>query len=145
MPQRLPCKFQDAGLEKRLRTHDGGADRRTLDSGSRWSRQAGPPAGPGLRAGQTVSRCFAGCPGLTDGVRRRYFLRVVDVGREASPPSSTSHVTGAARGRAPRRLERARRGGAPGAQGRDFVPPRVRSESPFFARARICYVASEQT
>lgn len=65
------------------------------------------------------------------------------MGREASPPSSTSHVTGAARGRAPRRLVRARRGGAPGAQGRDFVPPRVRSESPFFARARICYVASE--
>lgn len=46
MPQRLPCKFRDAGLEKRLRTHDGGADRRTLDSGSRWSRQAGPPRWP---------------------------------------------------------------------------------------------------
>lgn len=41
MPQRLPCKFRDAGLEKRLRTHDGGADRRTLDSGSRWPRPAG--------------------------------------------------------------------------------------------------------
>lgn len=70
-------------------------------AGERAARgQTGPPAGPGLRAEGTVFRCFAERPGLGDrsdlagrrGVRRRYLLRVVNAGREVSPPSSTSHV-----------------------------------------------------